>query len=152
MAVALVAQRLDDLRDQWLNQPERVEWLDEPVPGLAKASGFLVTKRGERLDCRQQAIYNERLASIRQPRRILISRAERAGVKRAVQGAGVFATRMCWLEEDAMANRDEQRMIGKLMADCDRWAAQSAVTDEYLDMLARTAAVAIKDAATRKNG
>ena len=30
--VALEAQRLDDLRDQWLNPPERVEWLDEPVP------------------------------------------------------------------------------------------------------------------------
>ena len=48
-----------------------------------------------------------------------------------------------------MANRDEQRMIGKLMADCDRWAAQSAVTDEYLNMLARTAAAAIK---TRPRG
>lgn len=57
---------------------------------------------------------------------------------------------MCWLEEDAMANRDVQRTIGKLIADCDRWAARSAVTDEYLDMLARTAAAATKDAATRK--
>ena len=121
------------------------------APGLPEASGSLVTRRGERLDWRQQAIYSEWLENIRQPRRILISRAERAGVKRAVQGAGVFATRRCWLEEDAMANRDEQRMICKLMADCDRWAARSAVTDEYLDLLARTATAAIKDAATRKN-
>ena len=32
-AIADVAQRLVELRDRWLNPPEWVEWLDEPVPG-----------------------------------------------------------------------------------------------------------------------
>ena len=36
MAVALEAQRLVDLRDRWLNPPEWVEWVDEPVPGYPK--------------------------------------------------------------------------------------------------------------------
>ena len=31
--IADAAQRLDELRDRWLNPPEWVEWLDEPVPG-----------------------------------------------------------------------------------------------------------------------
>ena len=35
-AVALEAQRLVDLRDRWLNPPEWVEWVDEPVPGYPK--------------------------------------------------------------------------------------------------------------------
>ena len=30
---ALEAQRLVELRDRWLNPPEWVEWIDEPVPG-----------------------------------------------------------------------------------------------------------------------
>ena len=33
MAVALEARRLVELRDRWLNPPEWVEWVDEPVPG-----------------------------------------------------------------------------------------------------------------------
>ena len=33
MAVALEARRLVELRDRWLNPPEWVEWIDEPVPG-----------------------------------------------------------------------------------------------------------------------
>ena len=33
MAVALEARRLVELRDRWLNPPEWVEWLHEPVPG-----------------------------------------------------------------------------------------------------------------------
>ena len=33
MAVALEARRLVDLRDRWLNPPEWVEWVDEPVAG-----------------------------------------------------------------------------------------------------------------------
>ena len=33
---ALEAQRLVELRDRWLNPPEWVEWLDEPVPGYPK--------------------------------------------------------------------------------------------------------------------
>ena len=32
-AIADAAQRLVELRDRWLNPPECVEWLDEPVPG-----------------------------------------------------------------------------------------------------------------------
>ena len=36
MAVALEAQRLVELRDRWLNPPEWVEWVDEPVPGYPK--------------------------------------------------------------------------------------------------------------------
>ena len=32
-AIADAAQRLVELRDRWLNPPEWVEWLDEPVPG-----------------------------------------------------------------------------------------------------------------------
>ena len=35
-AVALEAQRLVELRDRWLNPPEWVEWVDEPVPGYPK--------------------------------------------------------------------------------------------------------------------
>ena len=33
MAVAVEARRLVELRDRWLNPPEWVEWVDEPVPG-----------------------------------------------------------------------------------------------------------------------
>lgn len=33
MAAALEAQRLVELRDRWLNPPEWVEWVDQPVPG-----------------------------------------------------------------------------------------------------------------------
>ena len=32
-AIAEAARRLVDLRDRWLNPPEWVEWVDEPVPG-----------------------------------------------------------------------------------------------------------------------
>ena len=33
IAIAKAAQRLVELRDRWLNPPEWVEWVDEPVPG-----------------------------------------------------------------------------------------------------------------------
>ena len=36
MAVALEARRLVELRDRWLNSPEWVEWVEEPVPGYPK--------------------------------------------------------------------------------------------------------------------
>ena len=36
LAVVLEAQRLVELRDRWLNPPEWVEWVDEPVPGYPK--------------------------------------------------------------------------------------------------------------------
>ena len=35
-AIAEAARRLVGLRDRWLNPPEWVEWLEEPVPGLPK--------------------------------------------------------------------------------------------------------------------
>ena len=33
VAIAAAARRLDELRDRWLNPPEWVEWVDEPVSG-----------------------------------------------------------------------------------------------------------------------
>ena len=33
IAIAEAARRLVELRDRWLNPPEWVEWVDEPVPG-----------------------------------------------------------------------------------------------------------------------
>ncbi|WP_419552883.1 class I SAM-dependent DNA methyltransferase [Candidatus Poriferisodalis sp.] len=33
VAIAAAARRLVELRDRWLNPPEWVEWIDEPVPG-----------------------------------------------------------------------------------------------------------------------
>ncbi len=36
VAVAEAARRLVELRDRWLNPPEWVEWVDEPVPGYPK--------------------------------------------------------------------------------------------------------------------
>ena len=36
IAIAKAARRLADLRDRWLNPPEWVEWIDEPVPGYPK--------------------------------------------------------------------------------------------------------------------
>ena len=36
LAIAAAARRLVELRDRWLNPPEWVEWIDEPVPGYPK--------------------------------------------------------------------------------------------------------------------
>ena len=36
IAIAEAARRLVELRDRWLNPPECVEWVDEPVPGYPK--------------------------------------------------------------------------------------------------------------------
>ena len=36
VAIAEAARRLVGLRDRWLNPPEWVEWVDEPVPGYRK--------------------------------------------------------------------------------------------------------------------
>ena len=33
---ALAARKLVELRDRWLNPPEWVKWVDEPVPGYPK--------------------------------------------------------------------------------------------------------------------
>ena len=35
-AIAEAARRLVELRDRWLNPPEWVEWVDEPVPRYPK--------------------------------------------------------------------------------------------------------------------
>ena len=35
-AIADAARRLVKFRDRWLNPPEWVEWVDEPVPGYPK--------------------------------------------------------------------------------------------------------------------
>ena len=32
-AIASAARRLVELRDRWLNPPEWVEWVEEPIPG-----------------------------------------------------------------------------------------------------------------------
>ena len=47
VVVALEAQRLVELRDRWLNPPEWVEWVDEPVPRLSEATGSPRRRRGE---------------------------------------------------------------------------------------------------------
>ena len=36
IAIAEAARRLVELRDRWLNPPEWVQWIDEPVPGYPK--------------------------------------------------------------------------------------------------------------------
>ena len=36
VAIADAARRLVELRDRWLNPPEWVEWVDEPVPGFPR--------------------------------------------------------------------------------------------------------------------
>ena len=36
IAIAEAARRLVELRDRWLNPPEWVEWIDEPVPGYPR--------------------------------------------------------------------------------------------------------------------
>ena len=36
VAIADAARRLVELRDRWLNPPEWVEWVDEPIPGYPK--------------------------------------------------------------------------------------------------------------------
>ena len=38
MAIAQAARRLVELRDRWINPPEWVHWMDEPVPGYPKRS------------------------------------------------------------------------------------------------------------------
>ena len=35
-AIASAARQLVELRDRWLNPPEWVEWIEEPVPGYPR--------------------------------------------------------------------------------------------------------------------
>jgi len=45
-----------------------------------------------------------------------------------------------------MLDDEALRQVGKLIADCDRRLLQYALTDEYLDALARAAATAVTGA------
>ena len=45
-AIAAAARHLAVVRERWLNLPEWVEWMDEPVPGLPEMAG--ATRRGRR--------------------------------------------------------------------------------------------------------
>ena len=53
-------------------------------------------------------------------------------------------------KKDGALSREVLRQIGKLIADCDRFAAQSAVTNEHIDALARAAATTVPGRGTRK--
>ena len=57
---------------------------------------------------------------------------------------------MLTARKDVAPNREALRQIGKLIADCDRFAAQSVVTDEHIDALARAAAATIQRRGTQK--
>ncbi len=48
-----------------------------------------------------------------------------------------------------MLDHEALRQVGKLIADCDRRMLQYAVSEEYLDALARAAATAVEGAAAR---
>lgn len=77
--------------------------------------------------------------------RVPISYAERIRVAGGfMQGTCSFATRTCSLGEYARLDREALRQVGMLMICCDRYGMRPAVTDEYLDVLARAAAAAIK--------
>ena len=49
-AIASAARRLIELRDRWLNPPEWVKWVEEPVPGYpsARCRGTVGPRRGSR--------------------------------------------------------------------------------------------------------
>ncbi len=49
-----------------------------------------------------------------------------------------------------MLDSEALRQVGKLIADCDPRFSPYAVTEEYLDALARAAATAVKRATERK--
>ena len=48
IVIAEAARRLVELRDRWLNPPEWVEWIDEPVPGYPKTSRFPIDEAAAR--------------------------------------------------------------------------------------------------------
>ena len=60
-AIADAARRLVELRDRWLNPPEWVEWIDEPVPGYPKRPVPTATTDLEQLKRRTLTnLYNQR--------------------------------------------------------------------------------------------
>ena len=61
VAIAVAARRLVSLRDHWLNPPEWVEWVDEPVPGYPKRPIALDDKVAKELKKRTLTnLYNTR--------------------------------------------------------------------------------------------
>ena len=61
VAIAEAARRLVDLRDRWLNPPEWVEWVDEPVPGYPKRPVARDAAAAKELKARTlTALYNAR--------------------------------------------------------------------------------------------
>ena len=61
-----------------------------------------------------------------------------------MQGTGSSAPRMRSPEAYARLDREALRQLGKLLVYCDRYGVRPAATDEYLDVLARAAAAAVK--------
>lgn len=60
-AIADAARRLVELRDRWLNPPEWVEWVDEPVPGYPKRPVARNEAAGKALKKRTlTSLYNSR--------------------------------------------------------------------------------------------
>ena len=61
IAIAAAARRLVELRDLWLNPPEWVEWVEEPVPGYPKRAVPTATAPLKELGRRTLTnLYNER--------------------------------------------------------------------------------------------
>lgn len=61
IAIAEAARRLTSLRDRWLNPPEWVEWIDEPVEGYPKRAVPTATAPPRELRRRTLTnLYNER--------------------------------------------------------------------------------------------
>ena len=61
IAIAEAARRLVELRDRWLNPPEWVEWVDEPVAGYPKRAVPTATAPRRQLGRRTLTnLYNER--------------------------------------------------------------------------------------------
>ena len=61
VAITEAAQRLAELRDRWLNPPEWVEWVDEPVPGYPKRPVARTEEAEEQLKTRTLTkLYNAR--------------------------------------------------------------------------------------------
>ena len=60
-AIADAARRLVELRDRWLNPPEWVDWIDEPVPGYPKRPVPTATADLQQLKRRTLTnLYNQR--------------------------------------------------------------------------------------------
>ena len=61
VAIAEAARRVVELRDRWLNPPEWVEWVDEPVPGYPKRPVARDEAAGKELKARTLTnLYNAR--------------------------------------------------------------------------------------------